>query len=322
MSGSPVKWCFNLLILVVLTLLPCTVSAETGETERGWPRLYGSDGNQVVVHQPQLEKWDDFLVLRGKAAVVVQLKNDKKKYYGALDFQASTAVDNEARTVFLHDFKITGQTYPNIDPKLAGNCRKAVEKALPAKGRLTISLDRVVAALERSRQQTREIEVNLEPPPIHYSNKPAVLVNFMGEPKFETVKGVSGLLFAVNTNWDVFLEVGSSRYYMLKGDGWLVTEDLAKGPWKPAGKLPKSFKKLPDNENWQEVKKNIPGKKVKKVPKIYVSMKPAELIVTDGAPEYTPISATKLLFVANTESDIFLYSPTSTHYFLVSGRWF
>lgn len=318
----PVKHLIYLLILFPFILIANSVYSKTVESPKEWPRIYLNSGNRLAVHQFQLDDWGEYLLLRGKTAVEVQLKGDERKYYGAMHLEASTAVDFESRIVFLNDFKITSLTFPNIDSKLADKCEKAVKSALPVGGSMTVSLDRVLAGIERTKQQTRTISVNLDPPPIHYSDKPAVLINFMGEPKFEAVKGGGGLLFAVNTNWDILLEVGSSKYYLLNGDNWLVTGDIAKGPWKTARSLPKSFNKLPNNDNWKEVKKNIPGKKGVKVPKVYVSTKPAELILTEGAPEYTPISGSKLLFIANTESDIFLHSPTSIHYFLTSGRWF
>ncbi len=322
MNKLPAKHLAHLLILFSFTFLACSVSAQTQAPPKGWPRIYQSSGNRVVVHQLQLDDWGEYLFLRGKAAVEVQLKNDEKKYYGAMHLQASTTVDFDSRTVFLNDYTITSLTFPNIDSRQADKCRKAVKSALPVSGTMTVSLDRILAGLERTRQQTRTIPVNLEPPPIYYSDEPAVLVNFMGEPKFEAVKGVPGLLYAVNTNWDILLEVDSSRYYLLNGDNWLVTGDIVKGPWKISKSLFKSFDKLPDDENWKAVKKNIPGKEGARIPKVYVSTKPAELILTEGAPEYTPISGTKLLYITNTESDIFLHSTTATHFFLISGRWF
>ena len=46
-----------------------------------------------------------------------------------------------------------------------------------------------------------------------------------------------------------------------------------KGPWAPAGTLPESFKKLPADENWKDVKASLPGQKVSasQAPKVFVS---------------------------------------------------
>ena len=77
-------------------------------------------------------------------------------------------------------------------------------------------------------------------------------------------------------------------------------------------------------------KKPAPGKgapkkveaKAGKVPEVFVSTVPTELLATEGEPQYTPIKDTNLLFVSNTESNIFMDTATQEHYALISGRWF
>ena len=58
------------------------------------------------------------------------------------------------------------------------------------------------------------------------------------------------------------------------------------------------------------------------MPEVIVSTTPAELLVTDGDPQYTPIKDTNLLFVSNTESNIFMDKSSQEYYTLLSGRWF
>ncbi|MEE9615033.1 MAG: hypothetical protein V3W31_08835 [Thermodesulfobacteriota bacterium] len=296
--------------------------AETEPFPDGWPRMFESGGNSVVVHQPQLDEWEAYKLMRARAAVSVTLKGDDSEYFGALYIEADTETDFETRTVLLKNSRITDTVFLNVDEGKAEKCRSAVRDALPVGRTITISLDRMMAGLERTKEQTRPVEVNIEPPPIYYSEAPARLVIFNGEPQFKTIDRAPGLLFAINTNWDVLLEVGSSNYFMLDGESWLVTDDVIKGPWKRAGRLPRSFNKLPNDEDWGAVKKRVPGERAKEVPAVFVSTKPAELIVTDGKPTYSPISGTKLLYLANTESDLFLHTGEGHHYFLTAGRWF
>ena len=314
--------CFLSLLISILLLSITNGWAESEEPLKGWPRLYTNNGNEVVVHQPQLDDWQDYSLLSGKAAISVKLKDNDREYYGAMDLQASTEVDFESRTVLLKNFKVVRMTFPNLDEQLVKTCEQVVLAALPKSKMITISLDRILAGLERTKQQMKTVEVNLEPPPVYTSEKPAILVLFMGEPKFEAVENSPSLLYAVNTNWDILLEVGSSKYYMLYGQSWLVTEDILKGPWKGAGTLPKSFSKLPDDDNWKPVKQNVPGTKTEKIPEIFVSKEPAELIVTEGSPTYSPIAGTEIMYVSNTESDLFLHYGVGQHYFLTAGRWF
>jgi hypothetical protein len=317
---------------IVLTIISLSVSGQMAENPAEsqatdapvltWPRVFQPDGHEVVMYQPQLEEWKDHAIITGKSAVAVMVKGQNEPIYGAATLKASTQTDMENRTVLFSDFKIPDVHFPNIDKEKAVKSKTIVTSIVPKQKTMQVSLDRVIASVERSSKQN-SIEVNLEPPPIFYSEKPAILMIFLGEPKFEQVKG-SELLFAVNTNWDMFLDPTSSNYYLLNEESWLTTKDVKKGPWTAATKLPAGLTKLPDDDNWQDVRKNIPGKPAKVVPTVFVSATPAELIVTDGVPQYQPISGTKLLSVSNCESDLFTLSGADgkRYYLLLAGRWF
>jgi hypothetical protein len=149
-----------------------------------------------------------------------------------------------------------------------------------------------------------------------------VLVNLDGDPIWSPIRE-NDLKFAVNTNWDLF-EHGPTKTLYLRHEGaWLKAAEL-KGPWAPAGKLPESFAKLPADENWKEVRAALPGGKLEgsKVPRVFVSTRPAELILVNGAPAGKPVEGTSLLWISNTESDVFRAGRTGAVYYLVSGRWF
>ena len=63
-----------------------------------------------------------------------------------------------------------------------------------------------------------------------------------------------------------------------------------------------------------------PVKGDKSAPDVFVSDRPAELIVTDGQPQHTTVGAAGLEYIEDTESDVFRYERQ--YYYLVSGRWF
>jgi hypothetical protein len=48
--------------------------------------------------------------------------------------------------------------------------------------------------------------------------------------------------------------------------------------------------------------------------KIIVATEPTELIVTEGAPKYSPLVGGEILYVTNTDSDIFMEVATQRHY--------
>ena len=55
---------------------------------------------------------------------------------------------------------------------------------------------------------------------------------------------------------------------------------------------------------------------------MFVSLQPAELILLTGEPNYLLVQGTELLWVSNTESDVFRMGKTGSVYYLVAGRWF
>ena len=62
--------------------------------------------------------------------------------------------------------------------------------------------------------------------------------------------------------------------------------------------------------------------KAGKIPTIYFSLGPAELLVTEGLPKLELIPDTELEYVKNTTANIFRDSSTLDYYVLLAGRWF
>jgi hypothetical protein len=129
-------------------------------------------------------------------------------------------------------------------------------------------------------------------------------------------------MFAVNTNWDLLLDISTSTYYLLNEESWLQTADPVKGPWVNADKLPDSLGTLPDDDDWGDVREHMPGKPAEKAPLVFVATEPSELIETDGEPEFGLVSGTRLMYVTNTDSEVFFDNDDNNFYFLTAGRWF
>ena len=97
-------------------------------------------------------------------------------------------------------------------------------------------------------------------------------------------------------------------------------EELS-GEWKWDRRLPGDFWKLPDDGSWTDAKAAIPAEKTDDdEPTVFVSLQPAELIVTDGSPQHRTIGSEGLEYIEDTTSDVFRYK--FAYYYLVSGRWF
>ncbi len=301
------------------------VTAATAQEPKilEWPREFTNEaGAKLIVYQPQVTEWQDSERLHGRAAIAVSPPGADKPNFGTFEFEADTEVDLERRMVRATDFEIVQHNFPTLDEPQSQRLLTKLNELLP-KDEQIVALDRVVANLERAENVDHGIETNTKPPKIFASEEESILVLIDGKPIWAPIED-NDLQFAVNTNWDLFHHEKTSTYYLRNDDAWIKASSLG-GPWSPAGKLPKSFKKLSKKDpNWEEVRANLPGKKIKTsdVPNVFMSEAPAELIVTKGPPALQQVEGTKLLWVTNTDSDLFLYSPETRFYYLVSGRWF
>ena len=186
-----------------------------------------------------------------------------------------------------------------------------------------VPLDAVVLSLKELPQSTKPVAVNNDPPTIFHADRPASLVVFDGDPVLAPA-GNSGLKFAVNTNWDVFFDpAGKGTWYLLNNGIWFAAP-AATGAYAPVSRLPAAFAKLPADTNFADARKAMPAKSVApaQVPSIFVSTRPAEIIVTEGALRFAAVPGTGLQYVKNTASDLFFDKAQGRFYYLTSGRWF
>jgi hypothetical protein len=300
-----------------------TAPAAPAPVDGGWPRAYAlPSGGSILVYQPQIASWDKQKHLVAFTAVSYRSTAAEKPAFGTIKLESDTSVALADRLVRFQPMKIAEASFGSMDKEKVRQITDQIDKAIPDDERV-IALDRVLANLDKSGVIAKNVEgVKADPPPIFFSKAPAVIVNIDGDPIMSPIKE-NDLKFAVNTNWDLFQHGPSNTYYLLNDGAWLKAADL-KGPWKPAGTLPGSFKKLPADDNWKDVKAALPGKPIaaNAVPTILVTLKPGELILLTGEPKYQAVTGTQLLWVSNSDSDLFRLGRTGTVYYLVAGRWF
>ena len=301
-------------------------SARRGEPnlpgDRVWPRGFNLPSEaQILVFQPQVASWDGQKHLVAMAAVSYVAKGEQKPAMGTIKLEADTSVALAERLVKFSTIKITETNFQTLSKEQVQEIINEIDKVIPDDDR-TIALDRVLVQVDKSLISPKNVEgLKSDPPQIFMSRTPAILVSFDGEPIWSPIKD-NDLKFAVNTNWDFFQYPPTNTYYLRNDATWLKSTTLG-GPWTPAGTLPASFRKLPaDDDNWKDVVLNLPGKPITHVPKVDVTTTPAELILFDGEPKYVPVPGTKLLWISNTESDVFRLGETGPVFYLVAGRWF
>jgi hypothetical protein len=289
----------------------------------GWPRAYSTPAAaNLLLYQPQVSSWAGQTRMTMYSAVSYQAKGAKAPSLGTIKIESTTSVAVPERLVNFSEFTIAEANFPTLPKDQLKGVVADILNAVPREQRI-IALDRVLASVDSSQIVPRNIPgVKADPPVVFFSTKPAALVNFDSDPVWSPIEA-NDLKFAVNTNWDVFEHTPTKTYFLRVNASWM-TAPAIKGPWTPVTKLPPSFGKLPADDNWKEVKAALPGKTLTaaQAPTVFVSTTPAEMILMTGEPTYAPVTGTSLLWVNNTESDVFRAGPTGLVYFLVAGRWF
>jgi hypothetical protein len=308
----------SVMLMMVYQEGLCAVA--TLPQDNGWPRQIVGSGASLLVYQPQIDSWNAYKNLKGQAAFSIAPKSGAKATVGVASFHALTDVNKDNRTVYLHDITYTSVRFPSLDPQAASKMEQLFRSVAPHDV-LPLALDRLMADLDKAKTAAPAVAVKNDPPAIFYSASPAILLVVQGEPVLADIPKTD-LQFVVNTTWDLFYEKSKKQYYLLANNKWLAASSL-KGPWLLAKTLPKDMAKLPTGENWDAVKKLIPPPASSgAAPQVFYSNTPAELILFNGAPVYRRIAGTQLLFVVNTENDIFLENLSHKYYVLLSGRWF
>jgi len=84
-------------------------------------------------------------------------------------------------------------------------------------------------------------------PDIIVRTTPAVLLDMDGAPQFQPLPG-SSLLYATNTDKDLFLDLATQDHYLLASGRWFAAKDPRSGPWRfvPTDQLPDAFRTIPE----------------------------------------------------------------------------
>jgi hypothetical protein len=307
---------FVLTLTLVAVGFPVCAAAD----DPGWPRERDQDGAHIILNQPQIDDWKEFKQVSGRMAISLTPKGGKP-HVGVVTLQMDTDADMDSRTVLLSNPAITGTSFPGEDPASAKKLDELVRTFLKPDATMTISVDRLVASVEE-KAAASAVTVKNDPPVIFASFGPAILLLIDGEPVLAPVENAD-MQYVINANWPLFLDGASHQYYLFTGERWVTSSEI-KGGWKETASLPPKMMKIPGDPQWAGLKPYIgpPASRAGKAPAVYVSNVPAELIVFSGKPVFAAIPGTKLVFATNTDSDLFIHSPTNSYYYLSAGRWF
>jgi hypothetical protein len=303
-------------MLWLLTVVVC--SAASQDQDPGWPRQHVEGGATLLNYQPQVDEWKNFTDITWREAFQLTPAGGKT-VLGAAKLNGTTNVDNEKHMVVIYGIQLLDAYFPGLDPDTSAKMKQLLLSFIPPV--VNISLERLIAYVPKPQTSVNTVELRNDPPFIFASYKPAILLHVDGEPTLAPIPETK-LKYVVNTQWTLLFDTQESIYYLLVGDRWLSARDLH-GPWAAATKLPKDMDKLPKETQWQPLGKVIPPPQSNSpIPTVFYSTVPAEVLLFDGKPDFAKIPETQLVYATNTDSPVFVYTPTNEYYYLTAGRWF
>jgi hypothetical protein len=284
-----------------------------------WPRHLDSSAGDVTVYQPQIDSFSGNQ-LTAHAAVSVAEAAGKEPVFGAVFFTAAVSTDRGTDEVTVNQIHVTNSRFPSDAQMLT----PAVTQALTEAGdqdSISLSQSQLLAQLALTqKEQAAAANLDNTPPRILFESQPTVLVTIDGEPKLVQATG-SSLMTVVNTPFFIALDPSTRTYYLHGGGQWLSTSDIMNGPWDPTSNVPAAVTQLaasqPQASQQESATPNAGG-----MSQVIVATQPTEIIQTTGPAEYGPIDNTNLLYVTNTDSDVFMDIDSQSLYVLLSGRWF
>ena len=280
----------------------------------------------MLVYQPQLHHWTGNK-LDAYAAVAIQTQSSNNKAYGVIWFTARTEVDKVNRLVTLDDFQLTKSSFPSL-PNKRSQYAQALAVNFPSMRTIPLDLLETSLATTTAVDEQKTYQLRNDPPNIIFSSKPAVLALINGPPALRPAG--DNLQKVINTHALIAFDPSKQIYYLALMDGW-VQAGSVEGPWSPATHAPtRSLDKVRQTVEASDQNQVLgnPQQSLRQAfedgdaPAVYVSTVPAELLLTQGPPQFTPVPGTNLLYVENTGNDIFMDNSNQMFYTLVSGRWF
>lgn len=283
--------------------------------ESPWPKEFKMDKHTLVIYQPQPESLIDNK-LKVLSAISVESEKNSEPIFGAIWSEAEVDIDKSDNIAHLHDFKLIKLQFASDKAKQDEKIQKLIEKKFQNLT-LYISYQKLLSSLEIKDMQKKESQkIKTEAPHIIVTQTPSVLITIDGEPRLKPIKETK-LYRVINTPYTIIMDSTTNSYYLNADENVWYSAKGIKETWSIDKNVPQNVKKYEVKPKAKNVKKQTG-----EAPKIIVATKPTELISCKGKPEFTPIDKTSLMYVSNTESDLFIEIKSQQYYVLLAGRWY
>ncbi len=303
---------------LILALVFSTIAAFDAVSQSEWPKtVTTSQGDLIKVYQWQPESYANGM-MQANAAISVTEKGKSDPVFGMIWMTA----DAEARgnEVFFDNINVTDIKLPDEDNAGRASFLQSALKEGMNNWNLALPEKDVNGLLQQNQEQQKlTAGYNNNPPKIIYADKPSLLVVIDGAPKLQK-NSKWNVETVINTPFNILKTNG--QFYLYGGKHWYAAK-AATGPYAITTNVPSSLKSI-EAEIIQSNKENNVEQEERDyvISNIVVSTEPAELLQSNGEPEFVPIQPTNLLFIKNSENDIFMDVSGQQYYVLLSGRWY
>lgn len=307
------KTLFKQLLSLFLLLFSFAFTSQAQDDELGWPRVITANDYILSIYAPQNIEYVN-LRLKSNSAVSVKKGEDGKPTFGMMWTTSILDADRESKMASLASITVDEVRFPDeVSEEQKVAFIDVIEKEVP-QWDFEIPIQQLIDSMKVV--SSYQAELDNHPPAILFATQPSVLVIVDGEPKFKSAE--NGYEVILNSAYFIVHDQKKEDYYVRGGNFWYLSKS-ATGPYAPTTNVPASLTELLKKSQLEaeetETKTTTP-------PALIISTQPAELIVTEGEPNFSPIDNTNLLYVDNTEGDLFMNIDNQQYYLLISGRWF
>ena len=303
-------------LLSLLFLIPAIIFSQ--DDELTWPREIETKEGLVTIYQPQVDSFSED-TLQGRMAISIKPAEGEMIFCAAW-IKARMSTDIDERTVTLESIDIPKVHFPDMDDESKITQLKNLLKNEIESWDVVMSLDRLLASLDEVEDlKNQSVQLNNDPPEIYFRTSPTTLISIDGDPIVKKIDN-SNLEYVVNTPFFIVKEQNKKPFYIIGGKFWYVSDEIL-GDWKETQNVSSEIEKFAE-DNIQEGEPDSISASITEAPPLIVVTKPAELIITDGDPDYASIEGTSLLYAKNSQNDIIMDINTQNHYILLAGRWY
>ncbi len=322
------------------SLLFCAILISSfAVAQQDWPKtISASNGDLIKIYQPQPESYSNN-ILKSRAAISIVQSGKTEPVFGTWWFTAQTASAGDGRSISIQSLQVNDLRFPaDVDDSKIDGIKSTLQNEVPKMG-VRLAESDVQNALNINQQQAKlASNLNNNPPSVFYSTRPSMLVMIDGTPKLE-MNSDWGVEAVVNSPFTI-IKNNDGRFYLYGGKHWFSAPD-ATGPYQYIPSVPGNLQNVQaavdkaaadnaatansdasasgDNNN-NTADPSAPNSNT--IPEIIVSTQPAELIQSNGEPNFSPIEGTGLLYVKNSGNDIFMNVNSQQYYVLLAGRWY